>query len=569
MSLPENLKQEAIRKYGRKFLFIYPKHNMTLEDLYCEGAVGKRTNGYYAVCSSCGCKYDYDDPLPGMKAQIRIGYGCGVVDELEKEARAETFTECLCCGERVEKKKGWYGKAGLKDRFYLQAWEVHSPEHVTLHECIIALDDWNNYRDNGGAKHEIVYYLQATELTPGLSETWKRNSDKPRRFSAVASSYEACGACFTLWGAPMASRGCYMGFEKLRNTFLRPFLEAVEKDPALTIEDYASYIIRMNEEPMTELLFKAGFKEIAKERVYKTSSSRGTLHMDFTARSPKKFFRGLKKNSAENKMKQLMRIVYPKNITAASLETAAARFRDNPSEKPEEMRFIVEAGTQLKTFNRILEFLPAFGVRRIGEYLAEQREKNIEAFYYRDYLEAAHACGAPLNEAKTAFPKNLRKAHDDMIKKRQFITDQKECEKFKKRHSQLVAAGFEYEHNGIYAVVPKEASEVIAEGKKLHHCVGGYVKRVANGDSNIIFIRHKDNKSWFTLEIDPKTLEYKQCYGEHNKKTGLFRSSYSGNYDPEVGKFLYHYRRHLTWAAKNLKGAKTNGKQHSINHGAA
>ena len=46
MSLPENLKQEAIAKYGRKFAFIYPVHNVTLEDLFCGGgAHSKRTNG--------------------------------------------------------------------------------------------------------------------------------------------------------------------------------------------------------------------------------------------------------------------------------------------------------------------------------------------------------------------------------------------------------------------------------------------------------------------------------------------------------------------------------------------
>jgi hypothetical protein len=105
----------------------------------------------------------------------------------------------------------------------------------------------------------------------------------------------------------------------------------------------------------------------------------------------------------------------------------------------------------------------------------------------------------------------------------------------------------------VYIIVPKKASEVVAEGNALHHCVGGYVGKVVNGTSNIIFIRHRDNKSWFTLEVDPKTLEFRQCYGAHNRKTGIFRSSYNGNYDPEVGKFLYHYRRHLIWAAANYK----------------
>ena len=181
----------------------------------------------------------------------------------------------------------------------------------------------------------------------------------------------------------------------------------------------------------------------------------------------------------------------------------------------------------------------------------------------------ANDCGAPLNEQKTAFPKNLRKAHDEMQEKRRLIIDRITAEKFAKRHLQLVAAGFEYHHGGIYAVLPKDPAEIVTEGKTLHHCVGGYVQRVADGVSNIVFIRHKDGKSWFTLEIAPKSLDFVQCYGDHNRTTGLWWSQYNGNYDPEVGKFLYHYRRHLNWVSKNLKGAKKNGKQHSIKHGAA
>ena len=151
-----------------------------------------------------------------------------------------------------------------------------------------------------------------------------------------------------------------------------------------------------------------------------------------------------------------------------------------------------------------------------------------------------------------------------MQEKRKLIIDRITAEKFAKRHLQLVAAGFEYHHGGIYAVLPKDPAEIVTEGKTLHHCVGGYVKRVAEGTSNIIFIRHKDGKSWFTLEIEPKTLDFVQCYGDHNRTTGLFR--HGTNYDPEVGKFLYHYRRHLNWMQSRNKttGGKRNGK-HIVN----
>ena len=568
MSLPENLKQEAIRKYGRKFCFIYPRHEITLEDLLCDGTGhGKRTNGYYAVCTACMAKYEYNEPLPERKKISMLAYGCGAVDQLEHEENAMKYTECPCCGERLEKRKGWYGKGGLKDRFYLQAWEVKSRDCVILHEAIIAQDDWNNYRDNGGARCQYVYDLRNTTLKPGYCETWKWNADKPLRVANTSTPGEAAGVNITHGTSAMTHHGCFMGFENLKNTFLRPFLEACEKEPTLALGDYAAYIIRMNEEPATELLFKAGFKKITEERVFdKHQPGHGTIHMDFTVRSPKKFFRGLKKNNAEQKMKEIMRIVYPKNVTISSLEAAAARFRKNRNDSPEDLRSIVEAGSQYKTFEKIWELLPAFSSRRICEYLdAQKTVENFGLWYYRDYLEAANDCGAPLNEQKTAFPKNLKKAHDEMIEKRKLIIDKVTAEKFTKRHSQLVAAGFEYSRGGIYATIPKEAAEIVIEGKTLHHCVGGYVERVANKQSNIVFIRRNDGKSWFTLEINPETLDFVQCYGDHNRTTGIFGKGF-GDYNPEVGKFLYHYRRHLNWMQKR-NGGKKNGKR--INHGAA
>ena len=59
---------------------------------------------------------------------------------------------------------------------------------------------------------------------------------------------------------------------------------------------------------------------------------------------------------------------------------------------------------------------------------------------------------------------------------------------------------------------------VIAEGKKLHHCVGGYAKRHSKGDTAIFFIRHVTDPdiSYFTLELDEKNLKVRQNRGCRN-----------------------------------------------------
>lgn len=555
MALPDELRDEAIEKYGRKFLFIYPNREHTVEDLWSGSTgSGKRLPGYHGICSACLCGYDVDFPPPDLDEQAAHRE---ITPKQFLDARYQQF-ECPACGAMLERRKGWYGKRGIKDRFYLQAWEVHSPDHVTLHEAIIALEDWDDFTETGGARSERVYDLRTTELTPGHSETWKWNGVKPLRVSNVCGPYESAGCSITFFsGQPMTQRACYMGIEKLSGTFLRYHLAALEKARRVGLSEYAPYIIRMNEEPMTELLFKAGFYELTRERADKSSPCHGTRHMDFTVRSPKKFFRGLKKNNADQKMKQLMKIVYPANVTQSSLEAAARRFLTNPSDRPEDLRFIAEAGNKLSLFMAVWNMLPSFPSHRISAYIEIQsNEYHHSVSYYRDYLEMAQKAGAPLNEQRTAFPENLRAAHDEMVERVQVIMNASADKKFRERSKKLIAAGYEYERGGIMAIVPKKASEIIIEGKNLHHCVGNYVDRVKDGKSVIIFLRHKNGESWFTLEVDPVTRSFRQCYGEHNRTTGIFKDEYADRYVPEVGKFLYHYKRHLMWAKEHKKEMK-------------
>lgn len=76
----------------------------------------------------------------------------------------------------------------------------------------------------------------------------------------------------------------------------------------------------------------------------------------------------------------------------------------------------------------------------------------------------------------------------------------------------------EFEDDDKYCVViPKGPSDLVEEGNALHHCVGSYVNSVANGKTNIVFIRKKDeiNKSFFTVEVS-NGMEVEQVHGFGN-----------------------------------------------------
>lgn len=59
-----------------------------------------------------------------------------------------------------------------------------------------------------------------------------------------------------------------------------------------------------------------------------------------------------------------------------------------------------------------------------------------------------------------------------------------------------------WEKDGLMIRLPVNGDEIVAEGKALHHCVGGYVERMANGKTAILFIRRIDEPDtpFFTLE---------------------------------------------------------------------
>jgi hypothetical protein len=65
-----------------------------------------------------------------------------------------------------------------------------------------------------------------------------------------------------------------------------------------------------------------------------------------------------------------------------------------------------------------------------------------------------------------------------------------------------------------YLIRPvRSVKELVDEGKTLKHCVGGYVERVAKGESNILVIRRvfEPDKPFFTVVIRKEDIT--QCYG--------------------------------------------------------
>lgn len=92
---------------------------------------------------------------------------------------------------------------------------------------------------------------------------------------------------------------------------------------------------------------------------------------------------------------------------------------------------------------------------------------------------------------------------------------------------------FEYADDNFSIVVPEEMNKITKEGVYLHHCVGGYVNRVAEGRTNILFLRKNDDIEipFFTIEVS-NSNEIIQIHGLYNR--------WLGN-EPEAVKFAINW----------------------------
>ena len=185
--------------------------------------------------------------------------------------------------------------------------------------------------------------------------------------------------------------------------------------------------------------------------------------------------------------------------------------------------------------------IPGMSVSRIAEYI-----RNVDDFQccppnesmqlWSDYLRMLRDSECDLTDRKLVFTNSLKREHDKMSRKITQIRNEKLSEDFTRRAADN--EWLEYKGTKLSAIIPKELSEIYEEGRKLNHCVGGYAKRIVDGETVIAFLRENDHveRPYCTVEIRDHRIV--QARGFSNRE---------GRYIPGVSEFL------KTWAKeKNL-----------------
>ncbi|MGL4571837.1 MAG: PcfJ domain-containing protein [Clostridium sp.] len=180
-------------------------------------------------------------------------------------------------------------------------------------------------------------------------------------------------------------------------------------------------------------------------------------------------------------------------------------------------------------------------------YVTKQFDKDKEKGRYQVYGDVLSIWNDYIKDLiklkidvkKNICPKNVFDSHNNFQKQIKYLEDKRLDEAIK---ANLKARELMIYKDEDFIIRPAVSSkEIVEEGKALHHCVGGYVNKYAEGRTNILFLRNIDEEDtpFYTVEVstDFKVL---QVRGYKNKSAtediDLFIDSYKDNVLNELRK---------------------------------
>ena len=156
-------------------------------------------------------------------------------------------------------------------------------------------------------------------------------------------------------------------------------------------------------------------------------------------------------------------------------------------------------------------------------YIYRKKDKSFYSFegvlrYYRDYLNEGSYIGLDFNDEVGRFPKDLRAAHDNAVEIANGMRNAEQTRVMTALYEKYTEK-YGFEELGYIVIAPKNTAEIVSEGQMMHHCVGGYADRHAEGKLAILFIRKVEaiNEPYATVEVHGTKVF--QVQGMSNKPT--------------------------------------------------
>ncbi|AUM58823.1 hypothetical protein BCP01_021 [Bacillus phage BCP01] len=168
-------------------------------------------------------------------------------------------------------------------------------------------------------------------------------------------------------------------------------------------------------------------------------------------------------------------------------------------------------------------------------YVAQQQHPNtlkmIEYLLFECYFSQGLEFSAAYSEYKDyykmcedleyarfdKYPKYLRTQHDIVTRNYRSAVDAVTAKKFRAQMDKYQDLSTD-RLKGYKIVIPSEPKELVTEGNSLQHCVASYVKRIADGNSAIVFLRQKDELESPLVTVEIRGKKIVQARGFANRK---------------------------------------------------
>lgn len=390
---------------------------------------------------------------------------------------------------------------------------------------------WLLHRDNSARWEHIENFLQETvryAIRGNKTAKWQKQGKDS--YYMRTERYELDE--WTRWQGNRIYDGSYFFYtggieEALSGTAmqyadLEGYLEerGHNKNPIYFLEYHARY-------PVIEFLWKAGYRNIVHSRVFGMSKENRNAIL-WERKKLKECFKF---------PLRILKLMPPEEWKLDDVKRANYLWKNYGERITDaEMRMALQSRTDVQSLTGAM---PYAGIGKILKYIQKQTEKRKEekghTTYtpegiiraYRDYLRECEQLHFDLHDREILFPKDLVAAHDRTMKQIAFEKNKADQEKFQKAVNKLEK--FAWQKGGFLIRPAREQMELTAEGKALHHCVGGYIRDMAEEKTAIFFLRkaNEPDKPFYTLELQKKRVI--QCRTEHN-------ASYDRN--PDVKKFV-------------------------------
>jgi hypothetical protein len=193
-------------------------------------------------------------------------------------------------------------------------------------------------------------------------------------------------------------------------------------------------------------------------------------------------------------------------------------------------------------------------IRRQAELTGETMSQTLTT--WRDYIYMAEQLKMDTNNQQIQRPKNVKEAHDRLVRMKKEDTAREEATAIEKKWPKVSGqlkklARFELAKGDYCIVAPKNVYDIVMEGEVLSHCVHRcdyYFERITNDESYLFFLRHtKDPEMpWYTLEVEPSgNIRQKRTTGDNQNP----------DFQDAVGflkEWQQYFKKQLTPAEKEL-----------------